>query len=105
MPRNEFENHDKLEGFTDLQIKDMLERGECTTNDVRIHRGLPPVREVPGSPEHEDLSQEVHPVEEDPHMWPAATRSALADLRKVPGLSTTRRHIAERYGIEDVELP
>jgi hypothetical protein len=103
VPRNEFENHDKLEGFTDLQIKDMLERGECTTNDVRIHRGLPPVREVPVPVEAAD--QEVAPVEDDPHMWPAATRPQLEQLRRVPGLSTTQRHIAEKYGIEDVELP
>lgn len=102
MPRNEFENHDKLEGFTDLQIKDMLERGECTTNDVRIHRGLPPVREEPAPVEAANERSSL--VEEDPHAWPAATRPALEQLRRVPGLSTTQAHIAERYSNEDTSL-
>jgi hypothetical protein len=97
MPRNEFANHDILEGLTDLQIQDMLKNGGCTVNDVRLHRGLPPAREEP-TPVHEDLSQEIEPVEVDPHMWPTGS---LADLRSEPGFSTTRSHIAERYSDED----
>lgn len=97
-PRNEFQNHDILEGLTDLEIQDMLKAGKCTVNDVRRHRGLPPVTGEGPAAEHEDLSQEVHPVEEDPHMWP---RGSLADLRQRPGFSTTQSHIAERYSNED----
>lgn len=41
MPRNEFMNHDPLEGMTDLQIQDQLRMGQCTLDDVRRHRGLP----------------------------------------------------------------
>lgn len=103
-PRNEFADHDRLEGLTDLMIADMLKAGKCTVNDVRRHRGLPPVTGEGAGPV-EAASQEVYPVEEDPHAWPAATRPALEQLRRVPGLSTTQRHIAEKYGIEDIELP
>jgi hypothetical protein len=100
-PRNEFQNHVILEGLTDLQIQDMLRLGRCTVNDVRLHRGLPPVTGEGPAPEHEDLSQEVHPVEEDPHMWP---KGSLADLRGIPGGATTQAHIAERYSNEDARL-
>lgn len=87
-----------LEGMTDLQIQDMLQAGKITVNDVRRHRGLPPVTGEGPAAEHEDLSQEVDPIEDDPHMWP---RGSLADLRSEPGFSTTRSHIAERYSSED----
>lgn len=96
-------DHDPLEGLTDLQIQDMLKEGKISVNDVRRHRGLPPAREEPSPVEAAD--QEVPHVDEDPHAWPAATRPALEQLRRVPGLSTTRAHIAERYGNEDIELP
>lgn len=101
MTRNVFKD-DPLEGFTDLQIQDALKRGDCTVDDVRRHRGLPPAEDVPGEGDGEDLSQEVEPIEVDPHMWPS---TSLAGFRKVHGLSITQAHIAERYGIEDVELP
>ncbi len=102
MPRNEFENHDILEGLTDLMIQDMLQAGKCTVNDVRRHRGLPPAWEEPSPVEA--ANERSAPVEEDPHAWPAATRPALEQLRRVPGLSTTQAHIAERYSNEDIAL-
>lgn len=84
MPRNEFMNHDILEGLTDLQIQEKLKNGECTVNDVRRHRGLPP---APSREEaEEDLSQEVDPVEDDPHQWPSST---VGDLRRGPGDTTS----------------
>jgi hypothetical protein len=101
MPRNEFMNHDILEGLTDLQIRDMLKNGKCTVNDVRLHRGLPPVTGEGPAAEHEDLSQEVDSGEDDPHMWPS---TSLAGLRGRPGFSTTQAHIAERYSNEDAHL-
>ncbi len=101
MPRNEFANHNILEGLTDLEIRDMLRAGKCTVNDVRRHRGLPPAREEPAVVTS-DPSLEVVPAEDDPHMWPKGT--SLADLRKSPGATTTQAHIAERYSNEDAHL-
>lgn len=78
MPRNEFMNHDFLEGLTDLQIQDMLREGKCTVNDVRRHRGLPePAWEGP----QEVPIQEAETVESSPE-------PSLAELRK-SGESTT----------------
>lgn len=48
----------------------------------------------PGKGEEEELSQEVEPIEVDPHMWPEETKVTLAALRK-SGESTTAAHIAE----------
>jgi len=99
MTRNEFKQ-DPLEGYSDLQIQDLLREGKITVNDVRRHRGLPTVGED-RPPVEEDQGQEVEPVEVDPHQWPS---TALADLRREPGFSTTRSHIAERYSNEDAHL-
>ena len=103
-PRNEFADHDRLEGLTDLMIADMLKAGKCTVNDVRRHRGLPPVTGEGAGPVSEAANERSAPVEEDPHAWPAATRPALEQLRREPGLSTTQAHIAERYSNEDTSL-
>lgn len=46
-------------------------------------------REEDPALEEEALSQEVVPVEDDPHQWPTAT---LAELRKTPGFTTTAEH-------------
>lgn len=89
MPRNEFMDHEEEESPDfDLVI-------------VRDAKGFPidivkaPRNNHPGKGEHEDLSQEVPPLEEDPHMWPAEARPTLADLRRAPGATTTEAHIAE----------
>lgn len=92
MTRNEFKN-DPLEGMTDLQIQDLLKAGEITHNDVRQHRGLPP---IPSQSEG-DLDQEAKPIGR-----PETTH--LADLRKSPGFATTQAHIAERFSSEDESL-
>ena len=99
-PRNEFQDHDRLAGLTDLQIQDMLKEGKITVNDVRRHRGLPPASGKEAAAV-EDQDQEVDAVEVDPHQWPS---TALADLRGIPGGATTRAHIAERYSNEDIAL-
>lgn len=86
MPRNEFMNHepDPLEGMTDLQIRDMLRAGQCTLDDVRVHRGLPKAPPAwEGSVDEEVPSQEADPIEDSPES------PTLADLRKTPGATTT----------------
>jgi len=95
MPRNEFMNHDEDNDFTLEIVRD--EDG----NPIDIVK----VPNHPGKGEVEAQGQEVAtPVEEDPHMWPDATRPTLAELRKGPGATTTQAHIAELYEDRDAPL-
>ena len=79
--------------MSDLQIKDLLEAGKITVNDVRRHRGLPPASENHPGKGEEELGLEVAPVEEQPREEHDGI--PLAALRRMAGLSTTRAHVAE----------
>lgn len=85
MPRNEFQAGDHEEDDTNFELE------VCRDED-----GIPFLRKVyPGKGTDEDQSQEVAPVEEDPHMWPAETEPTLADLRKSSGATTTEAHLQD----------
>lgn len=80
MPRNEFQAGDHEEDDSNFELE------VCRDED-----GIPFLRKVYPGRGTEAQSQEVAPVEDDPHMWPDATRPTLAELRK-SGESTTNAH-------------
>lgn len=92
MPRNEFLDHDD-----DFDLEVVRDEDGNPIEIIKVPKNHP------GKGEHEDLSQEVHPIEEDPQKE-GNSRPTLADLRKEPGFSTTQAHIAELYGNEDTPL-
>lgn len=95
-PRNEFADHgdDEVEIlYVDELPYAVIIRGEVQPYDPILHGdGQDRTNTLREEGEHEDLSQEVPPIEEDPHLWPEST---LADLRKEPGFATTEAHLRQ----------
>lgn len=100
MPRNEFQARDHDETEEPIITPEVLERVserilKEPNKEFRARDWENP------EPEVEDLSQEVDPVEDDPHEWPEATRKPLKAGLSRPSLATTVRHIAEIYEAKD----
>lgn len=100
MPRNEFmlgaaERSDCLHcGDSILKIND---KWTHLSSGIAPCSPFKPVFAEPqnhsGKSDDEVTDQEVDPIEDDPHMWPARGLPTLAELRK-SGESTTAAHFA-----------